>query len=55
MKESTQTGPIAYLPNLIDSKEEDAGQFDWDAVNNDEDVELCLIRIPEADMPTISI
>jgi len=42
----------AYKPPqgavLIDSKEEDAGQFDWDAVNDDEDVELCLIRIPEA-------
>lgn len=33
---------------LLDFKEEDAGQFDWDAVNGDENVEIWLIRIPEA-------
>ena len=33
---------------LLDGKEEDAGPFDWDAVNDDENVELWLIRIPEA-------
>jgi hypothetical protein len=33
---------------LIDCEEEDAGQFDWDAVKNNEEVELCLIRIPKS-------
>lgn len=26
----------------------DSGDFDWDTVNNDEDLELCLIRVPDA-------
>lgn len=43
---------ISYTPPegavLINRKDEDAGRFDWDAVNNDEDIELCLIRVPEA-------
>lgn len=26
----------------------DAGEFDWDAINNDEDVELWLIRVPDS-------
>lgn len=26
----------------------DAGEFDWDKINDDDDLELCLIRIPES-------
>lgn len=26
----------------------DAGEFDWDKINDDEDLELCLIRVPES-------
>lgn len=26
----------------------DAGEFDWDAINNDDDLDLCLIRVPES-------
>lgn len=33
---------------LINTRDEDAGEFDWDAVNNDSDIELWLIRVPES-------
>ncbi len=33
---------------LINTRDEDAGEFDWDAVNNDSDNELWLIRVPES-------
>lgn len=33
---------------LVDNTETDAGGFDWDAVNDNDDVELWLIRIPDA-------
>jgi hypothetical protein len=26
----------------------DAGEFDWDKINDDDDLELCLIRVPES-------
>lgn len=26
----------------------DAGEFDWDKINDDEDLELCLIRVPDS-------
>ena len=26
----------------------DAGDFDWDKINDDEDLELCLIRLPDS-------
>ncbi|KAG6907512.1 hypothetical protein DXG01_008601 [Tephrocybe rancida] len=29
----------------------DAGGFDWDAIANDDDIELCLIRVPESIKP----
>ncbi|KAJ3506952.1 hypothetical protein NLJ89_g6571 [Agrocybe chaxingu] len=36
---------------LLNDKDEDAGEFDWDAVNDDDDVELWLIRVPEGIKP----
>ncbi|CAA7260898.1 unnamed protein product [Cyclocybe aegerita] len=36
---------------LLNDKDEDAGEFDWDAVNNDDDIELWLIRVPEGIKP----
>ena len=33
---------------LTNTRDEDAGEFDWDAVNDDSDVELWLIRVPES-------
>jgi hypothetical protein len=33
---------------LVNCKDEDAKEFDWDAINNDDDVELWLIRIPDS-------
>ena len=26
----------------------DAGEFDWDKINDDENLELCLIRVPDS-------
>lgn len=26
----------------------DAGEFDWDKINDDDDLELCLIRVPDS-------
>ncbi|KAF8955562.1 hypothetical protein BDZ97DRAFT_1856886 [Flammula alnicola] len=45
----------AYAPPpdavLINGEGVDAGEFDWDAVNNDDDLELWLIRVPESVKP----
>ncbi|XP_006458667.1 hypothetical protein AGABI2DRAFT_176923 [Agaricus bisporus var. bisporus H97] len=35
----------------IDSTNEDYGEFDWDAVQEDEDVEVWVIRVPESIKP----
>lgn len=32
---------------LVEKEEVDGGEFDWDKINNDEDLELWLIRVPE--------
>jgi len=39
---------------LVSCKDEDAGEFDWDAINNDDDVELWLIRIPNSVCESLS-
>jgi hypothetical protein len=39
-----------YVPpegTILLDHDVDSGEFDWDAVKNDEDVELWLIRLPE--------
>ncbi|KAF9533677.1 hypothetical protein CPB83DRAFT_757527 [Crepidotus variabilis] len=36
---------------LVEDQEGDAGNFDWDVVNDDDDLELCLIRVPDAIKP----
>ena len=35
---------------ILEEEEEaaDAGEFDWDKINDDEDLELCLIRLPDS-------
>ena len=36
-------------PDFVPLEEDtDAGEFDWDKINDDEDLELCLIRIPDS-------
>jgi hypothetical protein len=30
------------------SQNVDAGEFDWDKINDDENLELCLIRVPDS-------
>ena len=37
--------PAGY--NLLE-EDNDAGEFDWDKINDDEDLELCLIRVPDS-------
>ncbi|KAF8801410.1 hypothetical protein BYT27DRAFT_7198187 [Phlegmacium glaucopus] len=36
---------------LLKEEDADAGEFDWDTINDDEDLELCLIRIPDSVKP----
>jgi hypothetical protein len=39
-----------YVPpegTILYDHDVDSGEFDWDAVKNDEDVELWLMRVPE--------
>ena len=43
----------AYVPPpgsvLIEEDDDaDAGEFDWDKINDDDDLELCLIRVPDS-------
>ena len=33
---------------LLEEQDADAGEFDWDKINDDEDLELCLIRVPDS-------
>ena len=33
---------------LLEEEHVDAGEFDWDKINDDEDLELCLIRVPDS-------
>ncbi|KAF8162749.1 hypothetical protein B0H34DRAFT_692810 [Crassisporium funariophilum] len=45
----------AYAPPpgavLIEEENMDAGEFDWDRINDDDDLELCLIRVPDSVKP----
>ena len=33
---------------LLEEEDADAGELDWDKINDDEDLELCLIRVPDS-------
>ena len=33
---------------LLEDEDTDAGEFDWDKINDDRDLEVCLIRVPDS-------
>ena len=33
---------------LLEPEDVDADEFDWDKINDDDDLELCLIRVPDS-------
>ena len=38
--------PPGYV--LLEEEDTYAGEFDWDRINDNEDLELCLIRVPDS-------
>lgn len=50
-EDSSSESELSYQPpagSVLLKHDIDAGEFDWDSINDDENLELWVIRVPDA-------